>query len=60
MRSYTSGVWVHSVFCRHVDGTQAMEHSERERYTSMLLVAWIANWLCVFPEGRDELPEGSP
>ena len=25
----------------------------------MLLVAWIAKWLCVFPEGRDELPEGN-
>ena len=26
----------------------------------MLLIAWIAKWLCVFPEGRDELPEGGP
>ena len=60
MRSYTSGVLVHSVFCRHMDVTQAMEYNEREKYSTMLLIAWIAKWLCVFPEGRDELPEGGP
>ena len=43
-----------------MDVTQAVEYNERETYSSMMLVAWIAKWLCVFPEGRDELPEGGP
>ena len=42
MRTYTSGVLVHSVFCRHMDVTQAMEYNEREKYSTMLLTAWIA------------------
>ena len=37
-----------------------MEYNEREKYSTMLLTAWIAKWLCVFPEGRDESPEGDP
>ena len=57
MRSYTSGVLVHSVFCRHVDGTQAMEHNERERYTTMLLVEWIAKMaLCIPQRGGMSCP----
>ena len=43
-----------------MDVTQAMGYNEREKYSTMLLTAWIAKWLCVFPEGRDELPEGGP
>jgi hypothetical protein len=43
-----------------MDVTQSMEYNEREKYSTMLLTAWIAKWLCVFPEGRDESPEGDP
>jgi hypothetical protein len=52
MRAYTSGVRVHSVFCRHMDVTQAMEYNEREKYSTMLLTAWIAKMAVCIPRGE--------
>ena len=54
LMSLTSGVLIHSVFCRHVDGTQSLSMDERERFTAQLLTAWTAKWLNVSPAGEDE------
>ena len=54
LRAFTSGVLVHSVFCRHVDSTVSLTADETARRMTQLTAAWIAKWLDVSPAGEDE------
>ena len=59
-RAFASGLMMmHSVFCRHVDGTQSMRMDEREQYMTQFISAWRAILLDVSPAGDDEPLRGS-